>query len=118
MLVEASEHAIREPNTGAYRRASGEVDNKTCFNSRSIKAAVAKGWLEQRAAGGYIATQAGRDALHPGFAGLSAEEKEAKKRAAIETLNDAIASGRAVLDITDETFSTGIMKVRYLDEAN
>ena len=118
MLVEACEHAIREPNTGAYRRASGEVDNKSCFNSRSIKAAVGKGWLEERLQGGYITTQAGRDALHPTLAGLPEEEKEARKRAAIEKLNVAIASGQAVFELTKDSARTGIVKIRHLNRAN
>ena len=63
MLTEASMHAIREPNTGAYRRPTGEVDNKSCFSSRSIKSAVARGWLQERPQGGFITTEDGMAVL-------------------------------------------------------
>jgi hypothetical protein len=59
MLKEASFHAIRKPNQGAWRRSGGEVDRVNVFNSRSIDAALSHGWLYERDIGGFLATDLG-----------------------------------------------------------
>lgn len=61
-LRAALRHRLHAPATGAYRRLSGEVDNVSCFNSRTLNTLVKKGWMEQ-AGGLYSITVAGKSAL-------------------------------------------------------
>lgn len=61
-LTEAIRLRIFTPVTGAYRRKSGEVDNKVVFNRRTIRALVEKGLLVENN-GGYFTTETGKFAL-------------------------------------------------------